>query len=71
MLIQTRREMGVSRARTSAKDIKNNNPDQTMIKCLHDDSTAKIPSAFILHSSMKGLKNSTVEDTVRQAASSH
>ena len=50
----------------AAKDIKKNtrNRHQIMIKCFHDYPTVEESSAFIFHSSMKDLRDSTVGNTV-------
>ena len=54
----------------AAKDIKNNDSDQIMIKFFHDYPTMKKSSAFKFHASMKCFKNSTVGNTVLHEATS-
>ena len=58
-------------ALSAVKDIKNDKPDQILIKCFHDYATMKNSPAFISHSSMKGFEDSTVGDTVLHEVSSH
>ena len=55
----------------TAKNVKTNNSSQIMIRCCHDYPTMEELSAFILHSSMKDLRNSIVGDTVLHEVDRH
>ena len=55
----------------TAKNTENINGDRIMIKCFHDYSTVKDPSALTADLIMKGLEDSTVVKTAPYVMSIH